>query len=102
MTQRGVCSVCDKQGPLTKAGVMRYHRAPRDQRMYIGWDCQGSGQPPKSVVPDPITAAEARGYLRAGEVLRAGNARTPDWYGDLGDAAAYLDSLESTTGGETP
>jgi hypothetical protein len=52
---------------------MRYHLAPRDPSRYtrVRSGCDGSQQPPRQVVADPIVAAEARGYERAITVLRA-------------------------------
>lgn len=67
---RGICPVCGEERQLTKAGVMRYHKTPRLDRWYAGFDCDGIGQPPKSVVADPVAAAEERGYARAITDLR--------------------------------
>lgn len=86
--ERGVCPVCGEERQVTKAGGMRDHRGD----MYVGgWrqQCEGVGQPPKSVVADPLVAAKAAGWREAIEALRddeawkaAQQALADEWHED--------------------
>lgn len=67
---RGTCPVCKQERQLTKAGVMRYHRAKRTDRWYAALDCEGVGQPPTAIADDQIAAAEARGRQQMIDALR--------------------------------
>lgn len=64
--RRGICPVCDREFDVTKAGVMRMHGAVTKYLM----NCAGVGQPPAHAFPDPLVAAEERGYRRAVQALR--------------------------------
>lgn len=63
--RRGICPVCDREYDVTTVGVMRMHQSATEA------NCPGSGRPPAHAFPDPLAAAEERGYRRAVQALRA-------------------------------
>lgn len=46
----GTCPTCGMAGYLTKAGLVRKHKAKDGRRQYEREVCAGSGQKPKAVV----------------------------------------------------
>lgn len=102
--KRGTCPVCNREFLVTSAGVMRVHRSPRTDRYSWGGlpDCDGVGQPPVAITPDPIAAAEARGFDKAVEALRARavlerdeNPNSPTMWAVYLAAADHLDHVRA-------
>lgn len=97
---RGICPECGQERQLTKSGHMRYHRGRPTERWYRAADCDGVGMLPRSVIADPVAAAEARGYARAIADLRTRADQLAAH--DAEYARSYADFLESLAPKETP